>query len=261
MTGNKAYLADYHKINDVGFVAFDSSRDKISDNDKIRTEKLDSDDVYFVNELQFNLFSVSQMCDKKNSILFTETECLVLSPNFKLFDESQVLLRIPRQSNMCSFDLHHVVPSGDLTCLFAKASIDKSNLWNMRLGHVDFKTMNKLVKGNLVRGLPSKIFENNHTCVACQKGKLHKATSRTMLADSLLPVTFWAEVVNTACYVLNRALVTKSHTKTPYELFNGRTPRLDFKRPFGYLVTILNILDPLGKFEGKADERFWLGTL
>nr|GEY45509.1 ribonuclease H-like domain-containing protein [Tanacetum cinerariifolium] len=79
--------------------------------------------------------------------------------------------------------------------------------------------------------------------------------ARTMLADSLLPITFWAEAVNTACYVLNRALVTKSHNKTPYELLNGKTPRLDFMRPFGCLVTILNTLDPLGKFEGNQTDK------
>nr|GEY58053.1 hypothetical protein [Tanacetum cinerariifolium] len=67
------------------------------------------------------------------------------------------------------------------------------------------------------------------------------------------------EAVNTVCYVLNRALVTKTHNMTPYELLNGRTPRLDFMRPFGCPVTILNTLDPLGKFEGKADEGFLVG--
>ncbi|GJT32240.1 putative ribonuclease H-like domain-containing protein [Tanacetum coccineum] len=326
------------------------------------------------------------MCDKKNSVLFTETECLVLSPDFKLLDESQVLLKVPRQNNMYSFDLKNVVPSGGLTCLFAKATIDESNLWHRRLGHINFKTMNKLVRGNLVRGLPSKLFENDHTCVACQKGKQHKAScktklvssisqplqmlhmdlfgptsvrsinhktyclvvtddysrfswvfflatkdetsgilktfitgienqinhkvkiircdngtefknndmnqfcgmkgikrefsvartpqqngvaerknrtlieaARTMLADSLLPTTFWAEAVSTACYVQNRVLVTKPHNKTPYELLHGRPPSISFMRPFGCPVTILNTLDPLGKFDGKADEGFFVG--
>nr|GEV01442.1 hypothetical protein [Tanacetum cinerariifolium] len=68
-----------------------------------------------------------------------------------------------------------------------------------------------------------------------------------------------AEAVNTACYVLNRALVTKPHNKTRYELLNGRSHRLDFMRPFGCPVTILNTLDPLGKFEGKVDEGFLVG--
>ncbi|GKF05535.1 putative ribonuclease H-like domain-containing protein [Tanacetum coccineum] len=86
---------------------------------------------------------------------------------------------------MYSFDLKNVVPSGDLTCLFAKSTIDESKLWHRRLGHVNFKTMNKLVKGNLVRGLPSNIFDNDHTCVAFQKGKQHKDSCKTKLVSSI----------------------------------------------------------------------------
>ncbi|GJU94909.1 ribonuclease H-like domain-containing protein [Tanacetum coccineum] len=114
MTGNKSYLTDYQDI-DGGFVAFAGSPKggKIIRKGKIRTGKLDFEDVYFVKELKFNLFSVSQMCDKKNSVLFTETECLVLSLDFKLLDESQILLKVPRQNNMYSFDLKNVVPSGE----------------------------------------------------------------------------------------------------------------------------------------------------
>ncbi|GJV04612.1 putative ribonuclease H-like domain-containing protein [Tanacetum coccineum] len=119
-----------------------------------------------------------KLLEKKNNVLFTETESLVLSPDFKLLDESQVLLKVPRQNNLYSFDLKNVVPSGGLTCLFAKAIIDEFNLWHRRLGHINFKTMNKLVRGNLVRGFPSKLFENDHTCVACQKGKQHKASCK-----------------------------------------------------------------------------------
>nr|GEY49792.1 retrovirus-related Pol polyprotein from transposon TNT 1-94 [Tanacetum cinerariifolium] len=80
-----------------------------------------------------------------------------------------------------------------------------------------------------------------------------------MLADSLLPIPFWAEAVNTACYVQNRVLVTNPHNKTLYELLYGRTPSIGFMRPFGCLVTILNTLDPLGKFKGKVDEGFMVG--
>nr|GFC07719.1 ribonuclease H-like domain-containing protein [Tanacetum cinerariifolium] len=97
---------------------------------------------------------------EKNSVLFTDTEYLVLSSEFKLPDENQVLLRVPMENNMYNVNLKNIVPFGDLTCLFAKAIIDESNLWQRRLGHINFKTMNKLVKGNLVRGLPTKFFEN-----------------------------------------------------------------------------------------------------
>nr|GEW11984.1 hypothetical protein [Tanacetum cinerariifolium] len=340
MTGNMSFLSDFHELNG-GYVSFGGNPNggKISDKGKIKTGKLDFEDVYFVKELQFNLFSVLQMCDKKYNVLFTDTECLVFSLDFKLPDESQVLLRVPRENNMYNVNLKNIVPSGDLTCLFAKATIDESNLCHRRLARVNFKTINKLVKCNLVRGLPIKVFKNDHTCVACMKGKKHKAScktkpvnyvdqplyrlhmdlfgptfvkslnkksyclvvtddysrftwlcgmkgikkefsiprtpqqngiaerknmtfieaAKTMLVDLLLPIPFWVEAVNTACYVQNRVLVTKHHNKTPYELLHGRTPSIGFMRPFGCHVTILNTLDSLGKFKGKVDEGFLVG--
>ncbi|GJU87408.1 putative ribonuclease H-like domain-containing protein [Tanacetum coccineum] len=382
MTGNIAYLSDFKQF-DGGYVAFGGGAygGKISGKGTLKTDNLDFEDVYFVNELKFNLFSVSQMCDKKNYVLFTDTECLVLSPNFKLPDENQILLKIPRKDNMYSFDMKNIVPKESLTCLVAKATLDESMLWHRRLGHINIKNINKLVKDNLVRGLPTKRFENDQTCVACLKGKQHRASckskvlnpitkplfmlhmdlfgptfvsslmhkkyclvvtddysrftwvfflttkdetseilkrfikeienlvdkkvkiirsdngtefkkkvmddfcrekgikreysvartpqqngvaerrnrtlieaARTMLADSKLPTTFWAEAVSTACYVQNRVLVVKPHNKTPYELFRGFKPALSFMRPFGCHVTILNTLDSLGKFDGKSDE-------
>ncbi|GJT34590.1 putative ribonuclease H-like domain-containing protein, partial [Tanacetum coccineum] len=100
------------------------------------------------------LHNLVKICDKKNKVLFTDSECLVLSPEFMLPDENQ-------------------------------ATIDESNKWHRRLGHVNFKNLNKLVKGNLVRGLPSKIFQNDHTCVAYQKGKQHKASYTAKLVSSI----------------------------------------------------------------------------
>ncbi|GJS25966.1 putative ribonuclease H-like domain-containing protein [Tanacetum coccineum] len=184
--GPISYLTDYEEI-DGRFISFggNSKGGKITRNGKIRTGKLDFEDVYFVKELMFNLFSVSQMCDKKNSVLFTDTECVVLSLDFKLIDESHVFLKVPRKDNMYSVDLKNVIPQGGLTCIFEKATPDESNLWHRRLGHVNFKTMNKLVKGNLVRGLPSKLFEINQTRVACQKGKQHRASCKTKTVSSI----------------------------------------------------------------------------
>ncbi|GKC81489.1 putative ribonuclease H-like domain-containing protein [Tanacetum coccineum] len=207
--GNRVTAVKASADIDGGFVAFGRSArgGKITGKGKIRTDKSDFEDVFFDKELKFNLFSVSQMCDKKNSVLFIETESLVLSPDFKLLDASQVLLRVSRQSNMYSFDLKNVVPSGDLTFVERK----------------------------------------NKTLIEA---------ARTMLADSLLPIVFWAEAVNTACYVLNRVLVTKPHNKTPYELIIGKPLSISFMRPFGCPVTILNTLDPLGKFDRKAEEGF-----
>ncbi|GJV41687.1 putative ribonuclease H-like domain-containing protein, partial [Tanacetum coccineum] len=175
ITGNIAHLL-YG-----GYVTFGGGAygGRITGKGTIKTDNLDFDDVYFVKELKFNLFSVSQMCDKKNYVLFTDSECLVLSPNFKLPDENQILLKIPRQDNMYSFDMKNIVPKDSLTCLVAKATSEESMLWHRRLGHINFKNINKLVKENLVRDLPLKRFENDQTCVACLKGKQHRASFKT----------------------------------------------------------------------------------
>nr|GEZ13333.1 ribonuclease H-like domain-containing protein [Tanacetum cinerariifolium] len=292
MTGNISYLSDYEPF-DGGYVSFGQGGCKITHKRTIKTGKLEFENVYFVKDLKYNLFSVSQICDNKNNVLFNDSECIVLGQNFKLSDDDNVLLRTPRQYNMYSIDLNNIVSHKDLTCLVTKASAYECMLWHRRLGHLNFKTMNRLVRHDLVRGLPSKCFKNDHTCIACLKGKQHKAScksklvnsvtkplhtlhmdlfgptsngvavrrnrtlieaARTMLADAKLPVTFWAEAVNTACYVQNRVLVNKSQNKTPYELFNGRTPTIGFLKPFGCHVMILNTLDNLGKFEAKRDE-------
>nr|GEU63530.1 ribonuclease H-like domain-containing protein [Tanacetum cinerariifolium] len=149
--GNMSYLSDFEKLNS-GYVAFGGNPKggKIYGKGKIRIGKLDFDDVYFVKELKFNLFSVSQMCDKKNSVLFTNTQCLVLSPEFKLPDENQVLLRVPRENNMYNVNLKNIIHSGDLTCLFAKATLDESNLWHRWIGHINLKRMMRMMKTNYI---------------------------------------------------------------------------------------------------------------
>ena len=80
-----------------------------------------------------------------------------------------------------------------------------------------------------------------------------------MLSESKLPTTFWAEAVNTACFVQNRTKVVNPHNKTPYELLHGRKPMIDFLKPFGCFVTIVNTNDQLGNFDENVDEGFFVG--
>ncbi|GJY96126.1 hypothetical protein Tco_0512487, partial [Tanacetum coccineum] len=218
MIGNKDFLIDYQDI-DGGFVAFGRSArgGKIIGKGKIRTDKLDFKDVFFVKELKFNLFSVSQMCDKKNSVLFIETECFVLSPDFKLLDASQVLLRVPSQSNMYSFDLKNVVPSGDLTCLFAKAIIDESKLWHRRLnplGKFDGKVEEGFLVGYTINSKAFRVFnsqtkkfeENLHVNFLENKPNVAGQGPNWLFdIDSLTnsmnsqPVTAWNQTNKNAC--------------------------------------------------------------
>nr|GEU41496.1 putative ribonuclease H-like domain-containing protein [Tanacetum cinerariifolium]GEW73450.1 putative ribonuclease H-like domain-containing protein [Tanacetum cinerariifolium] len=242
-----SYLTDYEDI-DGGYVAFGGNPKgrKIIGKGTIRTGKLDSKIMYLVRELKFNLFSVSQTCDKKNNVLFNDTKCIILSLNFKLIDESQVLLRVPRKNIMYSVDLKNIVPKGGLTCLFAKATSDESKLWHRRLGHLNFKTLNKLVKGNLVRGLPSKVFENVETCVACQMGKQHKASCKTKTEN----------LISLPLHLLHMDLFGPTFVKSFMKKMYCLVVTDDYSR---CPVTILNTLDHLGKFNSKTEEGFFVG--
>ncbi|GJW93008.1 putative ribonuclease H-like domain-containing protein [Tanacetum coccineum] len=244
MTGNMSYLTDYEEI-DGGYVAFGGNPKggKITGKGTIKTGNLDFENVYF------------------------------------LIDESQVLLRVPRKNNMYSVDLKNIVPK----------------------------------RGNLVRGLPSKLFENDQTCVACQKGKQYRASFVTddysrftwgfflatkdktsgilksfitrieNLVDHKVKVIrcdngteFKNREMNQFCKMKgilrqfsvartpqqngvaerrNRTLIEAARTM----LADSKTPTLSFMRPFGCPITILNTIDHLGKFDGKADEGFFVG--
>nr|GEW17616.1 ribonuclease H-like domain-containing protein [Tanacetum cinerariifolium] len=132
MTGNISYLSDFEPF-DGGYVSFGQGGCKITVKGTIKTGTLEFENVYFVKDLKYNLFSVSQIYDNKNSVLFTDSECIVLGRDFKLLDDANILLRTPRQHNMYSIDLNNIVPHRDLTCLVAKASADECMLWHRRL--------------------------------------------------------------------------------------------------------------------------------
>nr|GEW00495.1 putative ribonuclease H-like domain-containing protein [Tanacetum cinerariifolium] len=228
MKGNKSYLAYYQEY-DGGFVAFagSSKRGKITGKGKIRTGKLDFEDVYFVKELKFNLFSVSQMFSWV-FFLAKNDEASGILQDFITGIENQLnhKVKIIRCDNRTEF---------------------KNYEMNQFCG----------IKGTKREFSNARTPQQNR--VAKRKNRTLIDATRTMLADSLLPIPFWDEAVNTACYVQNKVLVTKSHNKIPYELLIGRTPIISFIRPFGYLVTSLNTFDHLGKFDGKAYEGFLVG--
>ncbi|GJV17105.1 putative ribonuclease H-like domain-containing protein [Tanacetum coccineum] len=203
---------------------------------KIRVGNSDFNSVSFVKELgHFNLFSISQICDKQHKVLFTETECLVVSFDFKMPDENHILLKVPRHHNMYSFDMKTPSLIKGFACLIAKATSDESRMWHRRLCHINFKNLNKLVKGNLVRGLPSKVFRNDHTCVACHKGKQHRASSSKDETSGILQ-NFIRQIEN---HLNHRVKIIRSDNGT------------EFKHR--------DTLSVLGKFDGKSDEGFLVG--
>ncbi|GJW35481.1 ribonuclease H-like domain-containing protein, partial [Tanacetum coccineum] len=204
MTGDKDKLSDFKEFKG-GYVAFgnDSKGGRISGKGTIKTSCLDFEKVSYVEELKFNLLSVSQIYDKKHNVLFTDKECLILSPKFKFVDEDLVILRAPRKNDVYSLDLKNIIPSGGITCLVAKATEDEAVLWHRRLGHVNFKNINKLVKGNLVRGLPSKTFKLDHSCVACRKGKQHRASCKKIEERNTSKIELTTKISKHACLLVS----------------------------------------------------------
>nr|GEV27535.1 hypothetical protein [Tanacetum cinerariifolium] len=265
MTGNISYLSDFKEINRGYFVFGGNLKgDKITCKGKIRTGKLDFDDVYFVKELKFNLFSVSHICDKNNSVLFTDTEC----KQHRAFCKSKPVSSVSQPLQRLHMDLFGPTFVTSLNkksyCLVVTDDYSRFS-WVFFLATKDetgtiLKTfitgienqINHKVK--IIRSDNETEFKNHDLNQFCgMKGiKREFSVART-------PQQNGAEAVNTACYVQNRVLVTKPHNKTPYELLLGRTPSIGFMRPFGCLVTILNTIDPLEKFDGKADEGFLVG--
>nr|GEZ49930.1 retrovirus-related Pol polyprotein from transposon TNT 1-94 [Tanacetum cinerariifolium] len=180
---------------------------------------------------------------------------------------------VARQNNMYNIDLKNIVPTGgtkDETNGTLRSFITRvENLMNISVKVIrcdngtEFKNMEMnqfcVVNGIMRQYSVARTPQQNR--VAKRKNRTLIEASNSMLADSKMPTTFWAEIVNTGCYVQNRVLVTKPHNKTLYELFHGRNPVVSFLRPFGYIVTIFNTIDHLGKFDRKADEGFFVGYL
>ena len=385
MTGNLSLLTDVKPING-GYVAFAGDKGgQITGEGTVSNGKISFEKVNYCKQLQHNLLSVSQVCDKKYTTVFNDVECMILKPGF-VIPEEWILMRAPRRKDTYVLDMRNMSSTADFTCLLTKASERDSLLWHRRMGHIHFRKMNFLVKNNLVEGVPNQTFLMTDHCLPCKKGKQHKKShlqkivnsiqtplellhmdlfgpvnvksiggksyclvvtddfsrfswvyflhskdetpeilkflflklenlcrlkikmirsdngtefknhnlelfclqhgihhqfsaprtpqqngvaerknrtlieaARTMLSDSKLPITFWAEAVNTACYVLNRVLTVKKHNKTCYELLNNRKPNLKFLEPFGCPCTLMNTKDRLSKFGEKSSDGFFLG--
>ncbi|KAK9073356.1 hypothetical protein SSX86_007680 [Deinandra increscens subsp. villosa] len=347
MTGNKHILENTKRING-GPVAFGSTKGHITAQGDVTNGLVKFDRVNFVDTLNFNLLSVSQMCDKNLNLMFNEKEAIVLKPGVKIPDEL-IMLKAPRRDGLYILDMSVATPSCGTACFVSKASVDESDLWHRRakqhrtsfkpkvessiskpleLLHMDLfgptrvmslgkrsycfviiddfsrytwvfflKTKDETaellktlvinlenqsnLKVKTIRCDNGTKFKNhilNSFCeekgivrqfsaprtpqqngVAERRNRTLIEAARSMLADSKLPVIFWAEAVNTACYVQNRILIVKGKNKTPYELWRKRKPNIYFFKPFGCPVTILITNESLPKFAEKADEGYFVG--
>ncbi|GJS22438.1 putative ribonuclease H-like domain-containing protein [Tanacetum coccineum] len=261
MTGNIAYLSDFKEF-DRGYVTFggETHGGRISGKGTHKTDCLDFEDILLKIPRKDNMYNF----DMKNIVPKENLTCLVAKATL---DESMLCigglgsntepLVSPR------FTWVFFLATKDETSEILKNFIKEiENLVDKKVKIIrcdngtEFKNkvMDDFCREKGIRREYSVARTPQQNGVAERRNRTLIEAARTMLADSKLPTTFWAEAVSTACYVQNRVLVVKPHNKTPYELFRGFKPALSFMRPFGCHVTILNTLDNLGKFDGKSDE-------
>ena len=129
------------------------------------------ENVLLVEGLKHNLLSISQLCDKGNEVVFDSSKCRVINSFTK-----QTLFTGQRSGNTYIVNLNDL-PSNDVCCLISKE--DETWLWHRRIAHIHMDHLNKLVRKDLVVGLPKLHFEKDKLCDACQKGKQVKASFKS----------------------------------------------------------------------------------
>ncbi|GJR24102.1 gag-pol polyprotein [Tanacetum coccineum] len=235
MTGNKDQLEDFEEFNG-GSVTFGGSKGYISGKGKIRVGNLDFDSVSFVKELgHFNLFLISQICDKQHKVLFTETEYLVVSSDFKMPDENQILLKVPRHHNMYSFDMKTPTPAKGFACLIAKATSDESKLWHRRyttptLGKIMLRSpmlKEQFIKDSMEEGVNKRQALGRLNSARCQttgQGMSSRSGNDTDADDADIRPIYdeepMAEVQLTA--ECNIFAIGQQHTEQPEIIVEGR---------------------------------------
>ncbi|KAK1429889.1 hypothetical protein QVD17_12206 [Tagetes erecta] len=184
MTGNHALL-QYFKLKNGTHVAFGGDAGgKITGEGTVSNGVISFDKVNYCAQLNFNLLSVSQICDKSYSTLFDDSFCYILKPGFKI-DNEWVVVKAPRDRDVYKLDMSQIDAETETTCLIAHASNDESQLWHRRLGHSNFRNMNRLVTGNHAVGIPSKKFSTTDLCPACLTGKQHRMSFKSKPENSI----------------------------------------------------------------------------
>ncbi|GKC27688.1 retrovirus-related pol polyprotein from transposon TNT 1-94, partial [Tanacetum coccineum] len=176
MTGVKSYLHKYVEQPGPKVVFRDDSTCTTEVYDSIKCNGILFIKVAFVNGLKYNLISISQLCDAKYIVQFDEKRGTIFNSN------NEFVMIAPRVRDVYVLDM---TSSAQESCFFAKSSENLKCLWNKRLAHLNFKTINKLAKQNLVIGLPSLVYSKDKPCSSFEKGKHHRANFKTKQTSSI----------------------------------------------------------------------------
>ena len=152
-----------------GSVTFgDNSKGRIMGIGSINQNRASMEKVLFVQGLKHNLMSVSQLCDNGMRVIFEATKCTVEN-----MTNRKTIFQGKREGNVYVIHLEDL--EGTNICLAANISEDPE-LWHRRLGHASYGILSKLIKNNLVDGLPELEFSQGPFCDACAKGKQTKVS-------------------------------------------------------------------------------------
>ncbi|GJR39629.1 retrovirus-related pol polyprotein from transposon TNT 1-94 [Tanacetum coccineum] len=176
MTGVKSNLHKYEEQPGPKVVFRDDSTCVTEGYGSIKCNGIVFTKVAFVNGLKYNLISISQLCDAKYIVQFDEKRGTIFNSNKEIV---MIALRVR--------DVYflYMTSSAQEFCFFAKASENLNWLWHKRLAHLNFKTINKLAKQNLVIGLSSLVYSKDKPCSSCEREKHHRVSFKTKQTSSI----------------------------------------------------------------------------
>nr|GEV25295.1 integrase, catalytic region, zinc finger, CCHC-type, peptidase aspartic, catalytic [Tanacetum cinerariifolium] len=256
MTSNRALLTNFVK-KFLGTVCF-SNNDfaVIAGYGDVVIRSMTIKKVYYVKGLGHNLFSVGQFCDKGLKFAFQKSTCFVRN------EDGVDLLTGDRSSNLYTIALNKIA-SNSSACLLAKASSSQSWLWHQRISHLNFATINNLMKSNLVQDEASEVIilfiKKTQVNLQLQVQRIRTNNGTEYKNKTLAKFFDEAEAIATACFTQNRSLIHKHFDKTPYKLINKRKPNIKFFHVFGCICYLLNDYDDVGKLKEKGDIGVFVG--
>nr|GEW55117.1 integrase, catalytic region, zinc finger, CCHC-type, peptidase aspartic, catalytic [Tanacetum cinerariifolium] len=177
MTGDRSQLVNFvQKF--LGMVKFGNDHvAKIVGYEDYQIGNVTISQVYYVEGLGHDLFSVGQFCDSDLEVAFRRHTCFIRN-----LDEVD-LLTGSWGNNLYTLSIQDITASSPI-CLLSKTSKTKSWLWHRRLSHLNFGAINHLARQGLVRGISKLKFEKDHLCSACTMGKSTRKTHKPKSKDT-----------------------------------------------------------------------------
>ncbi|KAI3718335.1 hypothetical protein L6452_19200 [Arctium lappa] len=174
MTGDKELLSSF-KAKSGGAVTFgDNKQGHIKGYCELSKGNVSVSKVAYVDGLKHNLISISQLCDHGFDVKFQRKYCSLLHS-----ESGQEMLRADRKGNLYRMNFTKITDTDSEKLCLVSLNSEEIWLWHKKISHLNFSSLDKLVKLNLVKGLPSLKFNKDHLCSACEMGKMKRSSHKT----------------------------------------------------------------------------------